>query len=1063
MARRLAIRILSLLMALSATAAARAGDPLRLQIDAGRETVDLRATDIATWEESTERVFVLRDNVSVQTSNELIRADRAVVWIAIDKSPGGGPTRGEIYLEGKVAAGLDMRQRQYADQAVVRFVTTGIATAQGKSAIEKKDLTDIPFYRNALANRRKPDEKKNNPAVVEPDRLPREVKAPTRFEGNVRPAQGTNPPKLDPVPGAPGGPGVVEPPVFETPPVPLPPVSTRKLKIGNRSANPTYAKYMNMPNGEQIALVTGGIKLLAQFPDRGNEIIDIEADEVVIWQRGGKTSELVEAMRDNEGVSQGNDREVELFLSGNVIIRYGSAGEVRNPDGSLLEEKVMRADKVYYDVNRNKAIALDADVELIRTGLTDPAHFRGDEIWQLSTQEFRAIRANANASKLPADPALNLRIRNVTFTEEKQQVRRTIFGFPVVDRFTGEQDVGSIRRFRARNTFVELAGVPVMWFPYLAGDADDPVGPLQSLNYRSDTVFGSQFYTTWSLLELLGIKKLPGERWNLMADYLTERGPAFGTVYHLSADKLFGIEAPFTTNFLAYGVHDKGVDNLGGYRQYDFIGPKWRGRVEWRHMQDYENLSFQGQVAYLSDRNFMEQYYKYAWDQEPNEETFVYWKYQDGIGAATLLAEPNFNRPWVSETQWLPKVEGYWLGQSFFDRLTYNTWASAAYAKLETFSLPATELPSTISAASVPTEPGAETARFDWMHQLSVPFSLGALKIVPYGNVDLTYYGNDLNGEGRGRFYGGGGARASLPFSKLYEGAESELFNVHGIYHKMTFVGNYYNAWSNTSQSVLPQLDRLNDDATEQSVRDMTPWQTTYVEGTAGEALFNSPLYNPRLYALRRLVDTKVDSLDTIQVVQGEIRQRWQTKRGYPGMEHTVDYVTLDLSASFFPAKNRDNFGNAVSFLEYDATWAVGDRNGFTSSGWIDPFEFGTRYWNIAAYFNRPDGTNFNIAYRSFDPVQSRLFSFSVSYAFSPKYSVTFMTAYDFGITNNQSNMLSFTRTGTDLTWSAGFSYNALINNFGFNFMVLPNLLAQRSGLAAGGNVLNQGNAFGRQ
>ena len=149
-------------------------------------------------------------------------------------------------------------------------------------------------------------------------------------------------PKLDPVPGAPGGPRVAEPPLFETPPIPLPPVSTRKLKIGNRSANPTFAKYMTMPNGEQIALVTGGIKLLATFPERGNEILDVEADELVVWQTGGKTSELVEAMRDNEGVTQGNDRHIELFMTGNVIIRYGAANDPRLPDGSLIEEKVMR-------------------------------------------------------------------------------------------------------------------------------------------------------------------------------------------------------------------------------------------------------------------------------------------------------------------------------------------------------------------------------------------------------------------------------------------------------------------------------------------------------------------------------------------------------------------------------------------------------------------------------------------------------------------------------------------------------------------------------------------------
>lgn len=1062
-ARRLVLRILSLVLALSASAAIRAAEPLRITIDAGNDNVELRAGNVATWEETRERVFLFRDKVAIQAGKHILRADRAAVWIAIEPNPDNAPTRGEIYLEGGVAIGSGANTQQTADSAVVRFSTTGIASIQRKSGIEQKNLADIPFYRNANAARQ--------PGVVtatgngpknEPESAPREAKASTPFEGIIQPVQGTTTPKAES--GAQGGKKGSEPPLFETPVLPLPPVSTRKLKIGNRSANPTFAKYMNMPNGEQIALITGGIKLLAVFPERGNEILDVESDELVVWQKGGKTSELVEAMRDNEGVTQDNDREVELFLSGNVIMRYGMARDPRLSDGSLIEEKVMRADRVYYDVSRSKAIALDADLEMISTGIAEPGHFRGEELWQLSTQEFQAHRANAAASKLPADPGLNLRIRQVTITEEKDQVRRTIFGMPFIDRYTGEQVVGPSRRYKARNTFVEFGGVPVMWFPYLSGDVNDPTGPLESINYRTDSVFGNQYYTTWSLLELLGIKKLPGESWNLMVDYLSDRGPALGTSYDLKADKLFGIEAPFTTRFLAYGMRDEGFDNLGGQRSYSFVPTAYRGRVLFKHVQEYENLSFQGQLSYMSDRNFIEQYYKYDWDIGPNQETFVYWKYQSGIGAATLLAEPNLNRPWVTETQWLPRVDGFWLGQSFFDRITYNTWASAGYANLKTFSLPTSELPTTIDPTTVPSETPIQAGRFDWMQQASVPFSLGALKIDPYATLGMTYYSNDLNGDSRGRVIGGVGARVSLPFSKLYEGIQSELFNVNGIYHKTKLVGNYYSAWSNTPYTTLAQLDRMNDDATMQSVRDIQPWQPTYVENFAGNMLFNSPLYDPRKYALRRLVDTRVDALDSIQVVQAEFRQRWQTKRGYPGQEHTVDYITLDLSGSYFPAKDRDNFGHQVAFLEYDATWAVGDNNGFTSSGWVDPWAFGTRYWNIAAYFTRPDGASLNLSYRHFEPVDSRLATIAVIYRFSPKYAVGFSASYDLSIANNQSNTLSFSRTGTDMTWSVGFSYNAIISNFGFNFSVIPNLLAQK-GAASSNSIFGTANnsVYGRQ
>ena len=64
--------------------------------------------------------------------------------------------------------------------------------------------------------------------------------------------------------------------------------------------------------------------------------------------------------------------------------------------------------------------------------------------------------------------------------------------------------------------------------------------------------------------------------------------------------------------------------------------------------------------------------------------------------------------------------------------------------------------------------------------------------------LDLAYYTQDLTGDDRGRLYGGGGVRASMPFSRLYPDVQSELFNLNGIYHKIVFSGNYYIADSNT-------------------------------------------------------------------------------------------------------------------------------------------------------------------------------------------------------------------------------------------------------------------------
>ena len=45
------------------------------------------------------------------------------------------------------------------------------------------------------------------------------------------------------------------------------------------------------------------------------------------------------------------------------------------------------------------------------------------------------------------------------------------------------------------------------------------------------------------MFDLIGIDPIPGTRWKLFADYLSERGPALGTEYDFSGKELFGTPA----------------------------------------------------------------------------------------------------------------------------------------------------------------------------------------------------------------------------------------------------------------------------------------------------------------------------------------------------------------------------------------------------------------------------------------------------------------------------------------------------------------------------------------
>jgi hypothetical protein len=367
------------------------------------------------------------------------------------------------------------------------------------------------------------------------------------------------------------------------------------------------------------------------------------------------------------------------------------------------------------------------------------------------------------------------------------------------------------------------------------------------------------------------------------------------------------------------------------------------------------------------------------------------------------------------------------------------------------------------------TDQNDSTGRCSWWQELALPVQAGAFKIVPYGKLVLAEYTQDLDGQATGRVWGGGGVRGSLPLTRLYPDVQSELFNVNGINHKIVISGNYFYAEANEPHTRFPQLDRLNDDVSDQNLRDIRPYQPLLNTGN-GYFLTTSPVFDPQVYALRRLIDNRLDTLDSIEVLQMDVRQRWQTKRGYPGMEHIVDYMILDTSASYFPNPSRDNFGKPWAFLEYQWLWNIGDRTALESTGWIDPYHNvpgdpgihgnGPYVFTVGAYFNRPDRTNFYLGYRQLEPLLSRAVTGAMTYIFSPKYATTLSATYDMGAASYVSTALVFTRIGTDVQVSVGVSYNSLLvgaggarGSFGALFEIVPNLVPanKRTGAMSSG------------
>jgi len=1049
------------------------------------------ADTISSWSDKSKYFLLLKGHFLIEQGVLQIRGDQALIIADTESFKARGIWDIGVFVDGNVKIDNSSEIRN-AKTAFIDLATRGEFRFNAvKSKVEQKDCSQEKIYIDAqdgkaksIAEQQKAlknDLDKTNPKSKKEEVKPKPVSllppqdsnlwdintlssllavalpiVTTAFQ-DISPPPALNPPP--PLPNPQVGAIPIAPPIGilggVTIPTSVPVLDSplRQYSVSPRGASGFNIRMEHLPNGEQAVIVSGGV-ILNVKDVQGIGLLDIEADRLVIWTKGANPQEVIGNLKNKSNQS---GKELELYLSGHVEIRQQDAAKPNKPMAfDSGEVKIMRADEVYYDIARNTAIAMNGELEFYQPKLKDPMFVRAKEIQQLAANQYKIIKAEVFSSKMPADPGLKVYLAEATI-EEKTIPKFSIFGKRFVDRNSGQELDQKESYIRGKNMFVELENFPIFYLPYLQGDGRDPLGPIEGINLGANQIFGGQFGLTLNTFDLFGIQPYENTRWRTSIDYLTMRGPGIGSDFDYKAPDFFGISGKVNGLAKVYGIIDNGLDVLGGGRTEGEPHPQYRGRVLWRQgIADMpKGFTFLGQGVGISDRNFVEQFFKPEWDNDFNQSTFAYLRQTDQNMGWYALGEVR-TRPWINETNWLPRVDGFILGESIFDTFTSSTWGGAAYGNL-LITNDGTPVVSPL------TDVANSTGRFNISEEFSLPFAVGGLKINPYIKGDLAYYTNDLSGSALGRAWGGGGIRASLPFTASYSDFKSDLFNVNGLNHKVVNSINYFYAGSSAQYSNFAQLDRLNDDASDQALRDIRNQPSIYPTASNGVFLTTSPYFDPQVYAIRRTIDTRIDTLNQIQVVQADIRQRLQTKRGFPGNQHIIDWMVLDLSGSFFPEKNQNNFGNYLAFLQYDYLWNIGDRTSFTSTGWVDPIDNGAKVFTLGAYLNRPDRTNFYLGFRTIEPVESKALTGAITYIFSPKYAVTGASTYDFATFQSVSNSLVVTRVGTDLQVSLGFTYNASQNNFGFTFEILPTI-ASGGGRNVGpsSNFTNNGGVLAR-
>jgi len=832
------------------------------------------------------------------------------------------------------------------------------------------------------------------------------------------------------------------------------PVGSRRITVLSRGDIAFQFEWFRTdPQSDQwIAVIDQGVNVIIEGLT-GVEVgpvevstIDVSTDRLVIWTRGIGVPDLTGQKPIPDDVP------VEIYMEGNIVFREEDDGE-----------RKIHADRMYYDVNNRIGIVLDAEMLTPVPNYEGMLRIKSEVLQQVGQDRFYARKSFITSSRM-GRPGYRIETGDAYLEDHKRPLFDPLSGAPAINPLTGEPLIEHDRLVTGRNSLLYLRELPIFYWPYLATNLEEPSFYIRRARVKNDSVFGTQVLTNWDGFQLLGIRNQPqGTDWDLSADYLGQRGFGHGTTFTYSRPDFMGLPGPSSGLFDFWGIQDDGVDNLGRDRRSVVPEKDYRWRLFWR--QRYllpGDFQLSTETGWISDRNFLEQYYEREWDELKDQTTGMELKRTRDNRSWSITTDYRLNK-FFTQTDWL-RADHFWLGQPLFrDLFTWYEHTHVGYARFGTATAP-DDLGPGFSLLRWETTPiggdplSVRGERVATRQEIDLPLQLGPVKVVPYALGEAAHWGEDRAGDDLQRLYGQAGVRASLPIWHVNPMVESDLWNLHGLAHKVVFDLDF--SWSEADQDLdaLPLYDPLDDDSIEAFRRRFT--HTTFPGAI--------PLqFDERYYAVRSglggwVTSPSTEIADDLLALRLGVRQRWQTKRGMPGQRRILDWITFDTHATFFPKDDRDNFGEVLGLVDYDFRWHLGDRLTVLSSGAFDFFDDGQQVVTVGGFLDRPPRGSLYAGIHVLDgPFSNTVLSTSYTYRMSDKWVSSFGMSIDLGSDGNIGQHFAVTRIGESLLVSFGANVDASRGNVGVHLAIEPRFLPKTRLGRAGGARIPVAGAYG--
>ncbi len=1013
-------------------------EPQQASVFVGRDLL-LSGGEVISYQPSTgEYALVFEDGFSMSIGANQLSSDKAVVWLKAKTTEFGGRVRIDydamVYLQGNVsveraqaAKAVDMGQSvvEQDQKMVVWFEVTGevFVTADKRRIADPRGLG---LYEEALAlfgsvSMAPKFVVKPQAMIPQPRPEKERPKRPPKEGITVKPVRPAKPARPTEVPA--------EAEVKFRYPVNISPAGEVPLKIERTAA----------PAGTDIATATviGRVYVWGQQLDEESGkmlLLELQADNAVIFY-SEQSMEVSDRSRRGGGAEDflGSEAVKAIYLAGDVLMTEGP--------------RTVRADELYYDFERTKAIAINAEMRSFDAKRGIPIYVRAAKWRQVAENKFALEDITLTSSEF-YQPQISTTASRVSITDTTpiDQLRNK------VSDSSYDAEMHDVR--------LKVGKTTVFYWPFMRSNMQRPDVPLKSIHVAHDNIFGTSVESRWHLSRLLGLREPEGVDNTLAVDYFSKRGIGVGIGSDYESEDYYG-------RLLGYVVTDTGKDKLGrdSWRRNLDPGNELRGRFSWRHRHFLPyGWQFTAAFDYLSDENFLEAFYRNEFNVGLSRESYIHLKNIKDNRAISILGKARIN-DFADELEEIPTVEYHLTGESLFDD-KFTLYSDSQISRLrqrigDEHTTPIDEHIFSFASQRVeldmPVLLSVDEFPFSIFNRQSQAKKRGLIKLVPFvagtfGYDDRSGFRTTLvDGSKTGRFgddqvwLGEVGLRAVTQYQKVYPNVKSRLWDLNQLRHiikpELTVVGY------TESDGVVKQRDTLNIGVSQRL-------QTK--RGPAGQ---------------QRTVDwmrldmdvTFVDNPDEVRSSTGPDRFIWSRPIVPLRVFSAPDIFNGDLrSGGIFHryevfGPRRDYFGADFAWQLSDTSALLSDMNFDIRSSVLQQFNIGFSRlcWPNLSYYI---GSRYLRRIEILDEKGSNSFTFAATYVIDPRYTLVFAQQFDFdygaNIRSDITLIRRYHRVYCGFTYSADESLDRQAIVFGIWPQGIPELaIGQRRYAGLGGST----------